>query len=252
MKRKTRRRRILARVGWSALFLIILLVGGTIAWSQIGVSKAEAAPLAAVRTNPDITVTDEEAGIVLSPSDGSSVIGLVFIPGAKVDPWAYAATLQQLAAEDDITVIITKPWLNLAFFDLRPLDAFTSLAPDIDLWIAGGHSLGGVRACQLAADADALVLFASYCATDLTDTALPVLSIAGSEDGLSTPEKIAGARHLLPEDAELVEIEGASHASFGAYGPQSGDGTPAISDTEMIARLTALVGAFANEIDSAR
>ncbi|GGD81873.1 alpha/beta hydrolase [Microbacterium murale] len=231
--------------------MVVLLVGGTIAWSQIGVSKAEAEPLAAVRANPDVTITDDAAGIVLSPSDGSSDIGLVFIPGAKVDPWAYAATLQQLSAEDDITVVITKPWLNLAFFDPRPLDTFASLAPEIDLWIVGGHSLGGVRACQLASDADALALFASYCATDLSDSGLPVLSISGSEDGLSTPEKIADARHLLPEDAELVEIEGASHASFGAYGPQAGDGTPTISDAEMIAQLTDLVGDFAIEVEPA-
>lgn len=248
---KRPRRRILAWVGWGVLVFVVLLVGGTIAWSQIGVSGAEAEPLAAVRANPDVTITDDAAGIVLSPSDGSSDIGLVFIPGAKVDPWAYAATLQQLAAEDDITVVITKPWLNLAFFDLRPLDAFTSLAPDIDLWMAGGHSLGGVRACQLATDADALVLFASYCATDLSDTDLPVLSIAGSADGLSTPEKIADARHLLPEAAELVEIEGAAHSSFGAYGPQAGDGTPTISDEDMTDQLTSLVGAFTSEVDSA-
>lgn len=84
----------------------------------------------------------------------------------------------------------------------------------------GGHSLGGVRACQLAADADALVLFGSYCATDLSKSDLAVLSLAGSEDGLSTPEKIDDARDQLPADAEMIEIEGASHASFGDYGAQ--------------------------------
>ena len=101
-----------------------------------------------------------------------------------------------------------------------------------------------MRSCQLAPDADALILFGSYCANDLSASGLPVLSISGANDGLSTPEKIAAARHLLPEDADLVEIEGANHASFGDYGPQPGDGPVTISDEDMAAELTSLVAEF--------
>ncbi|MCV0335617.1 MAG: alpha/beta hydrolase [Microbacterium sp.] len=223
--------------------MLVVAVGGVLAWTQIGVMAAEPEPLASVRENPAITVTDADQGIVLAPADGRSDLGLVFIPGAKVDPWAYAAILQGLA-EEGVTVVITRPWLNLAFFDPRGLDAFTSAAPDVDVWGVGGHSLGGVRACQLADDADALVLFASYCANDLSGSGLPVLSLSGSEDGLSTPEKIADARDQLPADADMVEIEGASHASFGDYGPQDGDGTPTISRDEMHAEVTRLTDEF--------
>ncbi|MGN7965512.1 alpha/beta hydrolase [Microbacterium sp. 22179] len=243
---KKRGRRVLKWTLWSILILVLLGAGGIVAWSQIGVMGAEKAPLAAVRENPAVTVDDAEQGIVLAPADGDSEIGLVFVPGAKVDPWAYAAILQGVA-EEGVTVVITRPWLNLAFFDPRPLDSFTSAAPDVDVWAVGGHSLGGVRACQLAADADALVLFGSYCANDLSGTDLAVLSLAGSEDGLSTPAKISDARGNLPADADLVEIDGASHASFGDYGPQAGDGTPSISDEEMHATVTELLGAFLSE-----
>ncbi|MGS0563315.1 alpha/beta hydrolase [Microbacterium aurugineum] len=240
---KTRGRRILKRVLWSLAIVVVLAVGGVVAWSQIGVMAAEPEPLATVQENPQITVTDADQGIVLEPVDGESDVGLVFIPGAKVDPWAYAAILQGLV-EDGVTVVITRPWLNLAFFDPRGLDAFTSAAPEVDVWAVGGHSLGGVRACQLAPDADALVLFGSYCANDLSQSGLPVLSISGSEDGLSTADKIADARDELPADAEMVEIDGASHASFGDYGPQDGDGTPTISAEEMHAEVTRLVDDF--------
>ncbi|WP_372466436.1 alpha/beta hydrolase [Microbacterium maritypicum] len=240
---KKRGRRVLKRVLWSLAIVLVLAVVGVLAYTQIGVMAAEPEPLASVRENPAITVTDADEGIVLAPADGDSDLGLVFIPGAKVDPWAYAAILQGLA-EEGTTVVITRPWLNLAFFDPRGLDAFTSVAPDIDVWGVGGHSLGGVRACQLAADADALVLFGSYCATDVSDSGLPVLSISGGEDGLSTPEKIADARDLLPADAEMVEIDGASHASFGDYGPQDGDGTPTISTDEMHDEVTRLTEEF--------
>lgn len=228
---------------WGLVAALVLAVVGTFAWTQIGVMAAEKGPLADAQANPNITIDDAPEGIVLAPADGDSDTGLVFVPGAKVDPRAYAAILQG-TAEAGTTVVITRPSLNLAFFDLRGLDAFTSAAPEIDEWSVGGHSLGGVRACQLAEGADALVLFASYCSTDLADTDLDVLSLAGSEDGLSTPAKIADARHLLPAGAELIQIDGASHSSFGDYGPQSGDGTPTISDDEMHETVTELVVSF--------
>lgn len=244
---KKRGRRALKVIGWGLVAVLVLGVGGIVAWSQIGVMSAEAEPLAAVRANPAITVEDADQGIVLSPSDGESDLGLVFVPGAKVDPWAYAPILQSLA-EQGVTVVITRPWLNLAFFDLRGLDAFTSAAPDIEDWAIGGHSLGGVRACQLAADAEALVLFGSYCATDVSNSDLAVLSLSGSEDGLSTPEKIDAARDLLPPDAEMVEIEGASHASFGDYGPQAGDGEPELSSDQMHAEVADVLVPFFQDL----
>ncbi|WP_125132657.1 alpha/beta hydrolase [Microbacterium sp. 10M-3C3] len=219
--------------------LVVAGVVGIVVWSQVGVMSAEPGPWQAVRDDPAIRVSDEGSGIVLAPADGGSGAGLVFLPGAKVEAAAYAAKLSGAVADDGLTVVIAKPWLNLAFFDPRPLSTFTDLAPDVTRWAVGGHSLGGVRACQLATDADALVLFASYCANDVTSSGVPVLSISGSEDGLSTPQKIAAAKSELPADARFVEISGASHASFGDYGPQAGDGTPTISDAEMTADLTA-------------
>ncbi|MHC2999626.1 alpha/beta hydrolase [Microbacterium sp. HJ5] len=248
---KKRRRRGLRVLWWilgSIGALIVLAAAGIVIWSQVGVMAAEPEPLAEVQSDPAISITDTAGAIVMEPADGESEVGLVFIPGAKVDPWAYANNLAGLVAEGEATVVITKPWLNLAFFDLRPLAAFTDLAPGVDTWAVGGHSLGGVRACQLAGDADALVLFASYCAADLSESGLPVLSIAGSEDGLSTPEKIADARPMLPEDARMEVIEGANHAAFGDYGPQAGDREATITDEEMDAELTALLLSFADQL----
>lgn len=242
-----KRRRVLKSIVWGLVGVIVLGAAGIVVWSQVGVMAAEPEPLADVRANTAIDVADAPQGIVMTPADGESDLGLVFVPGAKVDPWAYAPILQSLA-EDGVTVVITRPWLNLAFFDLRGLDAFTSAAPDIDDWAVGGHSLGGVRACQLAADAEALVLFGSYCAGDVSASDLRVLSISGSEDGLSTPAKIEDARHLLPADAEMVEIDGASHASFGDYGPQAGDGTATISDEAMHAQVAELLRTFFAEL----
>lgn len=210
---------------------------------------AEPGPLAEVRTMSDITVQESADTVILSPvtpavTDGKER-GLVFFAGARVEPAAYAAKLSGIA-RDGTTVVIVRPVLGFGIFEWRPIEAFTSLAPGVDSWLVGGHSLGGVRACQYIADSDrdstpdqgdatldGLVLFGSYCATNIADTDVQVLSIAGSEDGLSTPDKIADAAHLLPSSTRFVEIEGASHASFGDYGPQPGDGVATADDAEV-------------------
>ncbi|WP_424447231.1 alpha/beta hydrolase [Microbacterium arborescens] len=238
-RRRSRTRRVLVIAALSVAGILVAGIIGILIWSQVGVMEAEPGPLDAVRADDRVVMSEVDGSVVLEPVSGPAEVGLVFVPGAKVQAEAYAAILADVVAEDDVTVVITRPWLNLAFFDPRPLSSFTELVPDVDTWLVGGHSLGGVRACQLAPDADGLVLFASYCATDLADSGAPVLSLSGSEDGLTTPQKVDDNRHLLPADATFVEIPGASHASFGDYGPQSGDGTPTISDPDMRADVTA-------------
>ncbi|WP_396668688.1 alpha/beta hydrolase [Microbacterium sp. R86528] len=247
---KTRRPRG-RRVFWWVLAsfgaLVVAGIVGLVIWSQVGVYQAEPQPLAAVKANPAVTFTDTDSAIIMAPAEGNAELGLVYIPGAKVEAAAYAFKMSGVVEEEGITVVITKPWLNLAFFDLRPLSAFTELAPEVDAWAVGGHSLGGVRACMLASDADALALFGSYCAADLAQSELSVLSLSGSEDGLSTPEKVDDARSLLPQDATMYEIAGANHASFGDYGPQAGDGIASISDDDMRDEITEWLTAFADE-----
>lgn len=238
-----RGRRILVWVLGSIGALILLVVVGFLLWANLGVMAAEPEALAAARDDPSVSLTDAGGAWVLAPSSGDSDTGLVFIPGAKVDPLAYAATLVGVV-EDGATVVITKPTLNLAFFDFRPLSEFTALAPDVEDWFVGGHSLGGVRACQLAEDADGLVLFGSYCANDLSESDLAALSISGSRDGLSTPEKIDEAAPLLPADTTFVVIEGGNHAGFGAYGPQPGDNEASIPDADIREQITDALGPF--------
>ena len=41
-----------------------------------------------------------------------------------------------------------------------------------------------------------------------------------------TPADIARSKANLPADTTFVVVPGASHASFGSYGRQPGDGTP--------------------------
>ncbi len=131
--------------------------------------------------------------------------------------------------------------LNIAFLRANAADEIIEGHPDIETWVVGGHSLGGVAAASYAAGGkiSGLVLWASYPANDsLRSSQIRVLSIYASEDGLTTPEDIAASRALLPEKASFVEIPGGNHAQFGSYGPQSGDGVASISPAAQWAEIT--------------
>lgn len=231
--------RILRRI-LVILVVVVALLGVVFGIYANTVSLGDRETALIVWNDPAIDVQVTDHSIVMTPTGVASGEGLVFIPGAKVEAAAYMYKLSGLVEKAGMTVVITKPTLNLAFFDTRPLSTFQADAPDVQVWNVGGHSLGGVRACQLADDASVsgLLLLGSYCANDLSDSTLQVLSISGSNDGLSTPQKIADARHNLPESAVLVEIEGANHASFGDYGVQAGDGEATIPSAEAQAEIT--------------
>lgn len=232
-------KRIGVVASWVAAVLVLVVVG-FLGWANTPMMGERPAAIAAW-TNPSVQIRDAGDAVVMAPTGDASGEGLVFIPGALVDPYAYLYKLSGAVAETGLTVVITKPTLNLAFFDTRPLSAFTSLAPGVTDWAVGGHSLGGVRACQLADDkaVSRLILFGSYCANDLSTSNLAVISIGGENDGLSTPAKIRDAAHLLPSDATFVEVPGMTHAQFGDYGLQPGDGTATISDRKARDAITA-------------
>ena len=240
------RRRVRA-VGWGALSALALVIVGFLIWANTPY-RAERGPVIEVWANGDVQVQYLDEGILLSPAgdaaEPETPTGLVFVPGARVEAHAYMFQLSGVVEQYGVTVLITEPTLNLAFFDTRTLDQFTTAAPEVDRWFVGGHSLGGVRACLMTpgADVEGLVLFGSYCANNLSGSGLDVLSIAGQNDGLSTPAIIEQNAPLLPDDARFETIEGANHASFGDYGPQSGDGERTISSEQMRAALTALLG----------
>lgn len=222
---------------WTAwvVAVVVLLAVVFLVWANIVMQGTRSAALQVWRDDR-VSVRDAGDSVVMTPTGDANGVGIVFIPGAKVDPYAYMATFRQVVASGT-TVVITKPTLHLAFFDTRGLSTFEAHAPSVATWAVGGHSLGGVRACQLAPDADGLLLFGSYCANDIRRSYIDVLSVSGSRDGLSTPAKVAAARHLLPSTATMTEIAGANHADFGAYGDQPGDRTAIISRAEARAQI---------------
>jgi hypothetical protein len=249
-----RARRPRARSGTARLagrgLLLVLAVGWVAAMVWLRPFAAVQPALAAMQSDADVEVTESATRIVLAPATGAAgEVGVFFQPGARVDARAYAAVLRPLA-EAGHPVVIAKQPLGIAFLALSAFDAARSARPEVPRWVVGGHSLGGtVAAIQAdAADADptapavGLLLYASYPAGDVrASLTAAVESVSGTHDGLATPTQIEASRADLPTKATFTVIDGASHAQFGAYGAQPGDGIPTISDEQartLIARAS--------------
>lgn len=180
----------------------------------------------------DVSVSSTE--IRMDPVGETRPVGLVFYPGAKVDPRAYARILRPIA-EDGFTVVILKLPFNIAFFAIDGADDVVGNSNDfVDRWLIGGHSLGGTVAAMYVddhandPDVAGLLLWASFPARSIAED-LDVLSVSASNDRLATPADIVASRDDLPATTDFVEIDGAVHAFFGDYGTQSGDGTPTVT-----------------------
>ncbi|MGA1836708.1 alpha/beta hydrolase [Herbiconiux sp. 11R-BC] len=237
---RTRRRRPALRITLVAIAAALIAAVSAFLVDAHVTFSAERAPVQAVADDLAVHTRWSYPSVVMTPGDDSTGAGLVFFAGAKVDPLAYADKLRGLV-DGGTTVVIIRPPLNYAIFEWRPFSDFSALAPEVTEWFVGGHSLGGVKACQYAHDpaVAGLVLLGSYCAGDESGLGKPVVSVSGSNDGLSTPAKIEASRASLPSDTVFVEIEGANHAQFGDYGVQPGDGVSTIDDERMRAQLTA-------------
>ncbi len=177
--------------------------------------------------------------------------GVILYPGAKVEPEAYAYLAQELSKQN-ITVVIPSVRLNLPILDVSKANEIIENENQIE-WYIAGHSMGGAAAAMYADrylnKVSGLILLGAYAASNdfLSESNLPVLSISGSEDGLSTPEKIKENSSNLPESTDFIEITGGNHAYFGVYGSQSGDNEALITVSEQQA---AIIDSIANWLES--
>ena len=192
---------------------------------------AEQLALAAMTSGLDLTVENTDNSIFFRPKKFGKT-GLIFYPGARVSPEAYAVPLRAIAEAGYLVYIMKMP-LNFAVFNVNAADSIIQSNSDIS-WAIAGHSLGGAMACSYAKNkgkVTRLIFWAAYCdkSFDFSSSQIPVTSISGSEDGLATPEKVVATKIFAPSSTKYIEIKGMNHAQFGDYGQQSGDKPATIS-----------------------
>jgi len=145
---------------------------------------------------------------------------------------------------------------NLAVFNPAAAGKVIAAHPEIKRWAVGGHSLGGAMAANYAYHhsqaVQGLVLWASYPADNnsLAGRSLRAITVYATADGLATVDKIEASLPLLPANTRVTAISGGSHAGFGWYGPQGGDGQATITRSEQQAQVVEATVTLLAELDA--
>jgi pimeloyl-ACP methyl ester carboxylesterase len=187
-------------------------------------------------STPEVLFGEDSGWPTWRPADGVARAGLVFYPGGKVEPAAYARSAQAIAAEGYLVVVPSMP-LNLAILAPdRAAEVFRRY-PEVTAWVVAGHSLGGAMAGRFAAahpdEVRGLALWAAFPDGDLsTETDIAVVSVFGTLDQGRARFESAETRALLPSDTRFVAIEGGNHEQMGDYTGQPNDPPATISRDE--------------------
>jgi len=219
---------------WWLIAIGMLFIGivAFIAWAVFIPSPMTQA-YNALQSDSQVSVA-EQPWLVFQPVQNIPTTGLIFYPGGRVDPRAYAPSAHTLAANGYLVVIVPMP-LNLAVLGANRASSVIQNFAHIQRWVIAGHSLGGSMAALFAYNhpdqIKGLVLWASYPASsnNLSASTIKVTSIYATLDGLATQDKIEASKQLLPPATTWVPIVGGNHAQFGWYGEQAGDNTATIS-----------------------
>lgn len=216
---------------------LVLFAVGFVIWAGTPQGALMDEAIAAMQSDTKVTVHTENGWLVFAPLDIPPDTGLIFYPGARVQPEAYAPAMRAIAEAGYLAIIVPMP-LNLAVFDAGAASRVVAAFPEIAHWAIGGHSLGGTMAASYVYDhpdtVAGLILWGSYPATwnDLSAReTLVVASVYGELDGLTRISDIEAARPLLPANTAYTLVRGGNHAYFGWYGSQPGD-NPAVTTRE--------------------
>ncbi len=245
-----RDRRVLRAVAAGVGSVLLAVLAGAAAWLRP--FPATDAALDALRADDAVDVRESAGWYAFVPRGTAPTAGLVYSPGARVDVRATATVLRPLAEAGYLVVALKEP-LGIALTSPGQSASAIAAFDGVERWAVGGHSLGGVAAASFAAGhddvVDGLLLHASYPLGDMRDADVLVTSVRGSRDGLTTAEDVEASRADLPASATVVEVPGAVHAFFADYGPQPGDGEPAVpradAQAEIVAASLALLDAVA-------
>jgi pimeloyl-ACP methyl ester carboxylesterase len=229
---------------WVTLGLMATVV--FVGWSLYAY-RARPEARAALESGAGVSVTRHDGYWALDAHRGIAK-GLLFFPGALVDPVAYAPLVRTVADAGYPVVLVELPRRG-AFggadepaLGARARAAMASRA-GVRRWIVAGHSLGGRVAARFVHDRVApvagLVLIGTSHPRDfsLADTGIFVTRVFGTRDTVADVEKQEATRANLPASTRVVRIDGGNHSQFGSYGFQPGDWPAQISRAEQ-QRLT--------------
>jgi hypothetical protein len=235
---------------WFVLVILAVLIAAVI-WFLIPLGPLDGAE-ESLKNSEDVVV-DDDPWLTFTPVDEATT-GLILYPGARVHPVSYAPAARAIAEEGFLTVIVPMPF-NMAILAPNRAEDVIDAHPEIETWVIGGHSLGGSMAAQFANThrrvIQGVILWAAYPGinTSLRNGGQAVQVVYGTDDCIAPPEEILATRPRLPDDVEVVAIEGGNHLQFGWYEGQVGSCIPAINLEDQQAIAVEAAVDFLDDLD---
>ncbi len=250
-KKPKRRANPLQIVVGYAIGLVLVLAG--VYFSSLSPLGPLPEALQYLESNQRVQVTLGDY-VYFQPAGQAAQTGFIFYPGGRVDYRSYAPIAALLAEKGWPAAIVRMP-LNLAVLGADRAARVMADHPEISRWVIGGHSLGGTMAAQFASKYPekfaGIVFLASYPeGKELVTSAIPSLSIYGSEDGLITNQDWEKYKDRFSPSTQWITIDGGNHAGFGWYGKQDGDKPAVISLQNQTDQVIQAVDQFLKIIDN--
>ncbi len=251
--RPGRLKSIFIKIAASLLVLAVLAAAGFLLYVRFATRQAEAAFLAMIEMDENISITEESGYFLLEPSAANpGSIPIIYYPGGLVAPEAYLYKMGRVSLCLQKPVYIIKAPFNAAIFDINAAGRIMARY-NLEQARVGGHSLGGISACRYAAQNPEkvfqLFLFGSYCDRDVAGFTGPVTSVMGLKDRIIDWDNYRAAKANLPAGAIILEVEGLNHSAFGNYGLQVGDGPAGLTDREIIEIICSVFSDYGGDRD---
>jgi len=226
---------MLKKIMLSIVAVLVLAVAGTLGWMSVPFAYQHEATASALVSTEQVQVIQDEF-ISFAPVHSTPDKGILFYPGGKTSAATFAPLMRRFAEQGYLAVIVPMPF-NTAFLGISKADQVVAAFPAVQHWVIAGHSLGGVAAVEYVKSADlsrfkGLLLLASYPASDISQLAIAVKSISGSQDSQSTPQKINDNKPKLPSATDYVVIDNANHWQFGSFAAEHSTEQGLISATD--------------------
>jgi predicted alpha/beta-hydrolase family hydrolase len=231
------KKRKIIRIGLAAFWLCVM------AWLFYNM-QAHGVDDAMLQSNHRVEVQNGSDAIYFTPVPDTLKAGLIFYPGALVEPEAYAPMARAIS-EKGYSVILMKLPFRLAPLEWHRARVFSQTLEVIRgdslgqrKWIVGGHSKGGKLAAifskEYADEMGGLLLVGTSHPReiDLSGLKIDVTKIYGSNDGLASEREVNEFAVNLPAHMHRVRVDGGNHRQFAWYGYQLGDSKAEITRRE--------------------
>ena len=251
-KKKSKKKFLGKKIIKAKLILLLCSVVGFFIWLSSYYAPTKEAELN-LKSDSYVEVNIDKNLISFTPKNTTPTKGFILYPAAKVDAKAYAKICKMISSQGYQVVAVDMP-LNFPAFGKNKASEVIKEYSNIDNWVIGGDSLGGLIATRYVNSnlekIDGVVLISSYPIDSyLKEINMDVLSIWGSKDGVIDFQALIDAKEKLPENTIYTEIEGANHSQFGSYGTYKNDQEALISEDEQQEKTANSIIKFLEVID---